>query len=230
VRRTFHYFSLLVLLLFAVQLASAQNSSFDVNVGFGAAQAPASKTGIDQNTFLSCTLGAAFCSPTPSLNSFMLGFGGNLILWKHLGFGAEVNFQPSKQTFANLQAGNASQGIATINLQSRVTLYDFNAIYQPLATKKAALQLVGGIGGVNLRFYEAASGNNALVGNFNSSQYAASSNHFQVHGGVGVQFYVTEHVFIRPQFDVHYVNNFIQFGRNLVTSETVWLGYSFGRQ
>jgi hypothetical protein len=29
---------------------------------------------------------------------------------------------------------------------------------------------------------------------------------------------------------VHYVNNFFQFGRNLVTEETVWIGYSFGRQ
>jgi hypothetical protein len=230
VRRTFHYFSVLVLLFVAVQLASAQTSSFDINIGFGAAQDKAAETGIDQNTFLSCTPGAPSCSTTPSLNSFMLGFGGNLLLWKHLGFGAEVNFQPSKQNYALLQSGNASQGVATINLQSRVTLFDFNAIYQPLATKKAALQLVGGIGGANLRFYEAASGNNALVGNFNSSQYAASSNHFQVHGGVGVQFYVTEHVFVRPQFDVHYVHNFIQFGRNLVTEETVWLGYSFGRQ
>jgi hypothetical protein len=51
-----------------------------------------------------------------------------------------------------------------------------------------------------------------------------------VHGGVGVQIYVTDHIFIRPQFDVHYVNNFSQFGRNLVTQEMVWIGYSMGRQ
>jgi len=62
------------------------------------------------------------------------------------------------------------------------------------------------------------------------SQYAGSSNHFSVHGGVGVQIYVTDHVFIRPQFDVHYVTNFSQFGRNIVTSEMVWIGYSLGRQ
>jgi len=90
------------------------------------------------------------------------------------------------------------------------------------------VKLIGGIGGANLRFYQNFSGSNALIGNYNQSQYAGSSNHFQVHGGVGVQFYVKEHVFIRPQFDVHYVHNFFQFGRNLVTSEMVWVGYSWG--
>jgi hypothetical protein len=158
----------------------------------------------------------------------MLGFGANLMLWKHFGIGGEANIQPSKPTYALLQPGIASQGQPAITLQSRITFYDFNGIYQPVNTKKVALQLVGGIGGANLKFYENATGANALVGSYNQSQYAGSSNHFQVHGGVGVQFYVTDHVFIRPQFDVRYVRNLSQFGRNLVTSEMVWLGYSFG--
>jgi hypothetical protein len=56
-----------------------------------------------------------------------------------------------------------------------------------------------------------------------------SSGHFQVHVGVGVQLYVTEHIFIRPQFDLHYVPGFTQqFGSNLVPAGMVWLGYSFG--
>jgi hypothetical protein len=49
-----------------------------------------------------------------------------------------------------------------------------------------------------------------------------------VHGGLGVQIYLSDHVFVRPQFDVHYVHNLSQFGRNLITEETVWLGYSWG--
>ena len=51
-----------------------------------------------------------------------------------------------------------------------------------------------------------------------------------MHGGVAVQFYLTDHVFLRPQFDIHYVPNLTQFGSNLVTSETLWLGYTFGSQ
>jgi hypothetical protein len=56
-----------------------------------------------------------------------------------------------------------------------------------------------------------------------------SSNHFQVHAGVGVQIFLTEHVFIRPQFDFHYVPGLTdQFGSNMVPAAMVWLGYSIG--
>jgi hypothetical protein len=89
--------------------------------------------------------------------------------------------------------------------------------------------LIGGVGGANIRFYEAGATGSA-IGPSSFSQYFGSNNHFQVHGGVGVQFYLTEHVFLRPQFDVHYVPNLSQFGSNLITSETIWLGYTFGSQ
>ena len=79
------------------------------------------------------------------------------------------------------------------------------------------------------RFYYAGLTGSA-VGASNYSQYFGSDNHFQVHGGVGVQFYLTDHVFLRPQFDIHYVPNLNEFGSNLITSETVWLGYTFGSQ
>jgi len=59
-----------------------------------------------------------------------------------------------------------------------------------------------------------------------------SANHFDIHVGVGLSIYVSEHFFIRPQFDLHYapglggVNN--QFNSNLVPAGMVWVGYSFG--
>jgi outer membrane protein W len=108
-----------------------------------------------------------------------------------------------------------------------MTLFDFNGIYQPVNTKRAALKLEGGIGGANLKFYESGS-SSSVLGNQNSSQYLASTNHFQVHGGVGVEIYLTDHIFVRPQFDVHYVRNLTQFGSNLVKTEMVWLGYNWG--
>jgi hypothetical protein len=40
---------------------------------------------------------------------------------------------------------------------------------------------------------------------------------------------VTSHIFIRPQFDFHYVpglNN--QFGSNMVPQGTIWVGYAMG--
>ena len=50
---------------------------------------------------------------------------------------------------------------------------------------------------------------------------------FQVHAGAGVQVYLTEHVFIRPQFDLHYVPNFTnQFGSSMAPGAMVWIGYA----
>lgn len=200
----------------------------DVNVGFGGAHAKASETGIDQNTFLSCTKGTPFCASTPALSGFFMGVGANMMLWKHFGVGMEANFQPAKQTYAVLQPAIPQLGQAQINLQSRVTFYDFNGIFQPVSTKRASLQLAGGVGGTNLKFYENATGANAVIGSFNNSQYAGSSNHFQLHAGAGVQLYLTNSVFIRPQFDLRYVPNFTQFGTNTVIQGSVWLGFTLG--
>lgn len=219
---------------FAVPFASAQ-STFDINVGFGAFQDSASSSGVDINPatgiFFSCTTATdATCVNTNSLNSFQMGVGGSLMLWKHFGVGADVSFQPTKQNYAVFQQQVVSQQIPGFALQSRMTLYDFDGIYQPVKTKRAGFQLRGGIGGANLRFYENQTQTDVLAGQSNFSQYFESSNHFQVHGGLGVQIYLTDHVFVRPEFDVHYVTNLNQFGRNIITQETVWLGYSFGGQ
>jgi hypothetical protein len=226
VRRIFRYLPLLLVLFCCMQFASAQ-SSFDINVGFGAVQDKASSNGVDQN-LQACALNSAGCTATPSLSSFMIGVGGDLMLWKKFGVGAEVNIQPGKQTYVDLSSSAASVGLSTLSLQSRVTLFDFNGIYEPVNTKKVALKLSGGIGGANIKFYESGSSSNSLVGSQNFSQLFGSSNHFQIHGGLGVQIYLTDHVFIRPQFDIHYVHNLTQFGSNLVKEETVWIGYSWG--
>jgi hypothetical protein len=46
---------------------------------------------------------------------------------------------------------------------------------------------------------------------------------------VGLQIFLTEHIFVRPQFDLHYVPNFTdQFGSNTVPAGMVWVGYSWG--
>ncbi len=226
-RRICRYLPLFVLPVVCLQFANAQ-SGVDFAVGFGGASAPAAKTGIDQN-LLACSLGSSGCSSTPSLSTFMMGVSGDLMLWKHMGIGGEVLFEPGKKDYVVLQQQVANQGIPGISLQSRVTFYDFNAILQPVKAKRASLKLEGGIGGANIKFYESGTSTSALVGSQNFTQYFGSSNHFQLHGGGGVQIYPGEHWFIRPQVDLHYVHNLTQFGRNAVVSYTVWLGYTFGQ-
>jgi hypothetical protein len=223
VKSIFHYLPLFLLPVFFLPLAHAQYG-FDVGIGFGAMQDKASSNGLDYNTFASCTTATdSSCINTSSLSGVSMGISGNVMAWKHFGFGAEVNFQPGKSTYLNATSA------AGFNLQSRMTLFDADAVYQPVRTKKVAFQISGGPGVANLKFYESGS-TGAAIGSSNYSAYVGSNNHFQVHAGVGVQFYLTEHVFLRPQFDVHYVNNLTQFGSKLITSETVWLGYTFGGQ
>jgi Outer membrane protein beta-barrel domain len=227
VRRISSYLPFLIVLFCGIQLASAQ-SAFDLNVGVGAVQAKASSSQVDQS-LNPCTTGDPYgpCVSTPALSGVTIGFGGDLMLWKKFGIGAEAVFQPAKQTFVNLNASAAASGLNSLSVQSRMTLFDVNGVFEPVNTKKVALKLEGGIGGANLKFYESGS-SSSVLGSQNSSQYLSSTNHFQVHGGAGVQIYLTDHVFIRPQFDVHYVRNLTQFGSNVVTSETVWLGYDWG--
>jgi hypothetical protein len=221
------YFPLALALFCGLQLASAQ-SLIDVNVGFGSANDKASTTGIDQNSYGSCALSSSTCSPTSSLGGFFMGVGANLMLWKHFGVGVEAVLQPGKSTFATIPASLVT-GYPTMTLQSRETFYDFNGIYQPVNTKKATLQLIGGFGGANTKFYESYVASGSPLGGTNTSQYASSANHFQLHLGAGVQIYLTDHVYVRPQFDFHYVPNFTeQYGRSSAVQGMVWIGYTMG--
>ncbi len=221
-RRICSYLCLPFLSLFFISIASAQ-SSFDVNVGFGTAQVGSNGAGIDNalssNPFGSCVPGSgdAFCQKTSGLGGFFLGLGGDLMFQKHFGVGAEVNLQPAQSNYGPLQY--------------RQTFYDVNGIYAPINEKRVALQLQGGIGAARTSF---SFSQNSCVGTAvcsNVSQPVGNANHFQVHVGVGVQFFLTQHLFIRPQFDLHYVPNLTQqFASNAVPEGTVWLGYSFGER
>jgi hypothetical protein len=200
-------------LLFCISFAYAQ-SAVDVNLGFGTFHDKAAGSGIDSTTGLTCTTGST-CALTPTLSGFFMGFGGTVMLNKHLGFGGEASLQPRKQDYAGFQ--------------SRQIFYDVNAVYAPVNEKKVMVRLEGGIGGATTSFSYTASSCVGTAVCQTQSQSVGSAKHFQIHAGVGVQLYVTEHLFIRPQFDLHYVPNFTnQFGSNLAPGAMVWIGYSLG--
>ena len=124
-------------LLLLPAFAHAQ-AALDVNINFGTAWDSSSGAGID-NVFSSNALGGCvvnsgdtFCQQTPKMSGFFLGFGGDIMFRQHLGVGAEVNFQPVHQTYGPLQY--------------RQTFVDVNAIYEPVISKHAIVQLQGGIG------------------------------------------------------------------------------------
>jgi len=210
------------LLLMGASFANAQ-TAFDVNLGFGSAWDSANGGGIDNaaslNAFGSCTPGGADinCQSLPSLSGFFLGFGGNLMLYKHFGVGFEANLQPSRQNYGPLE--------------SRQIFYDVNGIYAPISTKRASLQLEGGIGGARTSFAYSQSGCVGTAVCTTSTEPVGSASHFQVHVGVGVQIFLTSHIFVRPEFDFHYVPGLTnQFGSDAVPEGIVWVGYSFGER
>jgi opacity protein-like surface antigen len=221
VRRICRYLPLSLLLVCA-QFASAQGA-FDAYLGLGAAHVKSNGSGIDNlnsaNAFGSCdiTSGDPYCQQTGALSGLMMTFGGDVMVQKHYGFGANVSFQPVKQDYGPMQY--------------RQMFYDFDGIFAPLSSKRVSLRVEGGIGGANTSFSYSQT---ACVGTAvcsNSAQPIGSASHFQVHAGVGIQFNVTEHVFIRPQFDYHYVPNLTQqFGSNSVPEGTIFIGYNFGEK
>jgi hypothetical protein len=192
-------------------------------LGLGAAHVKSNGSGIDNlnsaNAFGSCdiTSGDPYCQQTGALSGLMMTFGGDVMVQKHYGFGANVSFQPVKQDYGPMQY--------------RQMFYDFDGIFAPLSSKRVSLRVEGGIGGANTSFSYSQT---ACVGTAvcsNSAQPIGSASHFQVHAGVGIQFNVTEHVFIRPQFDYHYVPNLTQqFGSNSVPEGTIFIGYNFGEK
>jgi hypothetical protein len=214
------YLPLLSLLLVCAPFAGAQ-SSFDLNLGFGSAHNGANGGGIDNanslNAFGSCApnTGDPNCEANPSLGGFFLGFGGDVLLKKHYGFGMEASFQPARQDYGPLQY--------------RETFYDFNGEYVPVNEKRVQLKILGGIGGARTSF---SFNQNSCVGVAvctNQTEPVGNANHFQLHVGVGVEIFVTDHIFVRPQFDLHYVPGFTdQFNSTAVPAGMVWVGYSWG--
>ena len=210
------------LLSFGASLGSAQ-TSFDLNLGFGSAWDGANSGGIDNaaslNAFGSCTPGPSDpnCQSLPKMNGFFLGFGGDLMLFKHFGVGADASLQPTLQNYGPLQY--------------RQAFYDVNAIYAPITVKRASLRLEGGVGDAHTGFAYTQSGCVGTAVCSTSTEPVGSANHLDVHVGVGVQIYMTEHIFLKPEFDFHYVPGLTnQFGSNAVPEAMLWVGYSFGER
>jgi hypothetical protein len=216
-KRICRYLPLFSLLPFCIPFAAAQ-SAVDVNIGFGGAWDSANKSGIDNNTGSSCTPGVtSTCATLPALSGFFLGFGGDVLVKDKLGFGMAYTVQPVKQDYGPLQ--------------DRQSFYDFNAVYRPIQTKKAALHLEGGIGGARTSFSITQTGCVGTAVCSTSTSPVGTASHFQEHVGIGAQLFVSKHFFIRPQFDIHFVNGLSdQFGRSVVPQAMVWVGYNLGSE
>jgi hypothetical protein len=213
---------LALLLLVGVRQASAQGVSVYFGLGSatdGAATSPATSTTPACPAHQIFDGFTGFCEPAPTMGNVFGVFGADYMIKPHLGFNFEYSFRFAQANF-----------LPAADLNVRPAFYDFNAVYQPTSGDKRVVPVVeGGIGGARLSFYETASCAPPLT--CTESQFYTSTNHFQLHAAVGVKLYVKSDIFIKPQIDLHWVDNLNQqYGSNFVPQYTISVGYTFGRQ
>jgi len=209
---------LALLLLGGVKQASAQGVSAYFGLG-SALDSKGTSPGCSPQFILDNV--TANCEPANTMGGVFGVFGADFMIKPHLGVNGEYSFRFAQASY--LPVGG---------LNIRPTFYDFNAVYQPTsANQRFVPVLEGGIGGAKLSLYfnQQSCATPSVCANF--SQVVATANHFQLHGAFGVKIYVKSDIFIKPQVDIHWVDNLNQqYGRNLVPQYTVSIGYTFGRQ
>jgi len=160
------------------------------------------------------------CEPGGTIGGVFGVFGVDFMFRPHFGVNGEYAFRFAQANF-----------LPNAGLKVRPGFYDFNAVYQPISGKRIVPVVVGGIGGARMALYITQQ---CSIANINcTATYPAgiNANHFQLHGGVGVKLYVKPSLFIKPQFDIHYVTHLTdQYGRDWVPEYTVSVGYTFGER
>jgi len=185
-------------------LASAQQ--LDAMLGFGTITAAGT-------TSSSCPVFSVTCVG-PEKGGLYPTIGADVIFHRHIGF----NFEASWRGKQALDLANGGQ-------YYRPLLFDFNGMYQPRLSKKAGVDLMGGIGWQSTRFYAYNYSSNCVV--FGSCY--TSNNHFLVHVGGGLRYYVWGHMFVRPEAHLYHVlNNSDVFTNNNVIRVGASIGYTIG--
>jgi hypothetical protein len=160
----------------------------------------------------SCPATGGFCF-VPEKGGFYPSLSADVIFHKRIGFGFETAWRGSQGDYAGL------------GIPYRPIMFDFNGVYQPKINKKAGLDLMGGIGWQTTRFYGYQPTSNCV---YFGACYV-SSNHFLVHVGGGIRYYIWGHVFLRPEAHYyHIVNNTADFSNNNVIRVGASIGYTIG--
>ncbi|HEX4786627.1 MAG TPA: hypothetical protein VH350_19965 [Candidatus Sulfotelmatobacter sp.] len=179
-------------------VAPAYAQQVDLSFGGGALSAP-------NNT-------NTFSGANESLSGgTYVGFGGDALIKKHLGFEAEVFWR-------------TSQGLYQSQVPFRPVFYDFNAIYVKQFSKRVAVEALAGIGAESLRFYQGGYNCDAYG---NCSNYV-SSNHFMGDFGGGIKLYAWKNLFVRPEARLYLIKDNVEFNSSFAVRYGASVGYTFG--
>ena len=201
---------LLLLLMGSARHASAQ--SFSAFFGVGTAQDKASGQSFD---FFNGGAGPFFGAP--KMTGAFGNFGAEFMITPHFGVNGDYTFRFSQGNYAGLGY--------------RPTFFDFNGVYQPISGgSRIVPEFLAGLGAETTHFYVNQQFCTVVCQNVTTP--IQNSSHFQFHFGGGVKFYVKPNIFLRPQIDVRWVQEFSpsEFGRDWVPEYSVAIGYTFGER
>jgi hypothetical protein len=149
--------------------------------------------------------------PPPEKGGMYPGASVNILFRKHLGVNAEGAFRYREGLYNGYQ-------------RFRPVIYDVNALFVSRLSDKSGLDLLAGIGGQSLIFY-----NKFGTCNYSSCPITVSSTQLMGHIGAGVRYYFLGNFFARPELHYYFVKNNIEFHSNNVFRAGVSIGYSFHR-
>ena len=107
----------------------------------------------------------------------------------------------------------------------RPLLYDVNAVYQRKLPHKTKLELMAGIGGETLIFYNQYVYCNNVTG---ACRSFLNDNHLLLHAGLGIRYNFWRRFFARPEVHYSFVPDNFEFHSDNLYRLGVSIGYSFG--
>jgi len=188
-----------VLFAFFAVVGTAHAQQLDLGVGFGTLSSPA----------LTTSGGVIYPSERGGLYP---SFSADFLVYHRIGFEGEIAWRGSQNLYGGI-GGNPY----------RPVFYSFNAIWAPRLSKNFTAEVLGGIGGEDIRFYGTANFNP-----FSGYTNYVSSNHFMGDVGGGLRAYFWHNAFIRPEVRLYLIHNNIEFSSGYAARYGATLGYSFG--
>lgn len=188
---------------FLVAVSNAFGQGFDAAFGAGSVTSSNPTTG-------TCSSGT--CIFPSERGGVYPGFSADLLFHRRWGLEGDIFWKASE----GLYGGPGGEPYRPI-------FWSINAIWVPHITKNFSGEVLGGIGGEDVRFY----GTTSFSPVFGYSTYT-SSNHFMGDVGAGLRAYFWHDAFLRPEVRLYLINNNVEFSSDRVVRYGVSLGYSFG--
>jgi hypothetical protein len=149
--------------------------------------------------------------PPPENGGMYPSISADFIRKNHFGLNLEV-------------AARAKEGLYDGYQRYRPVLYDVNAVFAPPLGKKTSAELLAGVGGERVLFYNRYSSCSSVYPT--GCLTYVSSNHFLAHFGGGVRYYFWRSFFIRPEAHLYIIRNNFEFSSGNIGRLGVSIGYT----